>query len=1099
MSTGLMKNCQVFALALTFGMPVSVSWAQPVPNGPAPAEQKREPGSKFPDGLPTKDVIFYLYKEFFNLDSKPDYVVIPLDFWQQTLSQLRSREQTKQPWTITELAITGTLDQQNETRLKMELGVGGVTGEDGAVVDLKMPQASFIDARSSDGKAAALYRTADGNYQLAIDQPGDFRYTFELFVDTERTPSENRLQLSLPDASVKRVELRSSEDLLFARDPVTHEQLEIGEDKRTLRPPLRAGDSLSLAWRAGKPSESPTASGQRVHSILEYRLGGSTIVTEANLSVDLGVQSPKCQFSLPVGEVIRSVTGTRVGPNQEDQPLLVTFESKELQDRVELQVTFAEPVSGQVKLKVVSERDRPPGDQPCRLGHFELQGAESQTGYVLLFTKDDLWIRSDPKQGMRWIELLQLDPELQRKQPVRAFQFSSQPATLELQLQTEPFITASSETKITVGPSAAKITTNFRFLIRQAETSVLRLRVPTEMQVDEIGPLKLIKQEASRPVEGSPGLREIPLVFSEPKIGTVDVELRGTMPINKEQTNGLRIPCPSPEVRWTGGVTVDTESGWTLEVDDQKLHHLRREPLPSERTPERLVWYFRHDRPDPVLAFRCLQLPRKVDVAVDSKFHWSDERMVVDSILRFRTNFTRLEDVVLKVPAELANVTIVGGTATVGTQLTPGKHVLQLLTPSHECDIQLRYDFPASSEGPVSIEVPLVLPENASVISYKGTIWCDPGMRVGAEPPWESGTASPSDPSTLEDQASLVVTSDNPPDRLKLQLDPSVALAPLVVPRILIEEILGTNGVRWGVKRLLVATHRIRDLRIVVPDGCQIDRIAVDGMLVRATADSVRIWRIGLPATNRPCSVEISYLSAVQPRRWAAIQSLRLDTPYIVDDVAIQEVRWLVKAPSEVLLLNNEGANTGDLRWKWTGFLHRPVPAIDEKEMSHWLKVADPSIEWSDSLKLPDGESTKVWSLESWGHAQGVTVWIVPHSFWILLCSGLLLVIGLSVSRSSVAIQLRTAAVLITVAALGLLLAPEWMAWIWLGGQWGVYLAVAAIAFRALALRRRRLRYMIGRPIRRQERLGSSLSSLVRRLQPEDRTGAAKMGTTIDA
>lgn len=1048
--------------------------------------------SLLPEGIGGKDIIFYLYKDYFNFASRPDQVVLTREKYEELLARLAKPKQVEQSWSITELALKGRLDNGNETRLSVDMQIS-IDDPNGAVVDLKMQEASFENATTEAGEPAPIRRTADGS-QLVINKKGVFRYHFELFVFTERTPTESRIQLTLPAATVKRAELTSKEPILFARDSRTDEKLYISEDRHTIRPPLRAEDSLKIAWRSGMVDESPAAPGQRVHGVLSYQLDGSTISTEALLTIDLGVQNQSCSFRIPLGEQVRSVSS-----NQERGPR-VNFELTEESDFSRLLVKFEEPATGQVRLRVVSDRTRPDVDQPCQLGFFELEGAESQTGVVLLLTKDDLWVRFDPKQGLRSMDMALLDADLQKLQPARAYQYNSQPAILELQLQTEPMVTATSETRILTGQSEAQITSKFHFFIRQAETGILHLRVPSQMQIEAIGPVREIKQERTRPVEGVPGMKEVPLVFSEDKLGKVPVELHGTIPLSDGPVNILQLPTPSPDVRWSGSVTVETEEGLTLEVDDQKLQNLRREPLPTEQSPDRPAWHFRHDKRNPILAFKMLQLPERVEVAVDSKFQWKETRIAVESVLRFRSSNRRLTDVVLQIPKELASVKATGGIIEAGTPLTAGKRVLQLNNPTQQCDILVSYEVPISREGPLHVDVPLVLPETGVVSSYKGTIWCEPGMRVGADPPWQSGAASANDPQTLEEQPNLVVVSNAPPPVLGLRLDPSIALAPLVIPRVVIEDVLLANGQHSGIVRMLIATHRVREVRLLEPPNCKIlgNKVSVNGEPVELSSDSVSVWRVRLPATDEPCSLEIPFQGVYPPvRRLGSLRKLVVTAPSIADDVAIQEVRWVIRSKRDLLVVDGGAEDFSQLRWRWLGYL-RPPASESPDAATQWLRAGDRDVDWSEDLMFRSIPAASIWTRQTWGNAQSLTVWTVPHSFWILVCSGLMLVVGLSVSRSMVAVQLRLLAAVLVLTALGVLVAPQWTMWIWFGGQWGFLLAAAAIVFRHLALRRRRVRYMIGRTIGRHDAGTSSLSSLIRRLHPEERSGA-KLGTTIDA
>ncbi|MGL4464388.1 MAG: hypothetical protein ACRC1K_19725, partial [Planctomycetia bacterium] len=123
----------------------------------------------------------------------------------------------------------------------------------------------------------------------------------------------------------------------------------------------------------------------------------------------------------------------------------------------------------------------------------------------------------------------------------------------------------------------------------------------------------------------------------------------------------------------------------------------------------------------------------------------------------------------------------------------------------------------------------------------------------------------------------------------------------------------------------------------------------------------------------------------------------------------------------------------------------------------------------------------------TWAETDRLSLLHVHDVFWVLLCSGAALVVLLAGLRQPPGEQWRWFATAGLGATAVSTLVPNSAAWLWLGGQWGVLLAVSAGIGRALGRRKQR-RLERRRRTSTQEsarRNAATASSLLRRLRPD--------------
>lgn len=1047
------------------------------------------------------DAIFLISNDLDKFQD-PNWIIIPSERWDDFLrEEIAKRSGPAGTWTITDFALTGHL---GEPHARLEAAITIRAGNPTAPasefrpveVNLQMQEAYCHRATSDSGEQPSLRKEEGGPFLLTIDKPGVHAYRLELFAEIDRTPTDERLLLTLPTSGVKSVELQCETPLVLARDGKSGKEVTIGPDHKTLRPDLRPEDSLNLLWRAAADRESGVDNSYVVVGTLSYRLDEEQVETEATLNVEARSDSRDWAFRLPPGERIRGVTADRGGVSLSLQSEVDnTKEGHSL-----LRIHFAEPVSSGVQLRILTDRPRPTNGATLEVGRCEMLHAESQTGSILVYTAADLWIRFSPKRGLQRVAVAQLDAAMQRSQPHRAFRYSTQPAALELEVENaRPILTASSATDVQVVVESAEIQTRFRFSIRQAHTEKLALRIPIEMSDLQVSPRELVEVESIRP-NAQAGVSDVILNLSEPTIGDVNISLRGIVPMKPEGTQVIRVPLPSEDIEYSGTVAVRAAPNVRVNFEPEATKNLRREPIPAtEDALSEPLWYFRHQRGSAELAFTVNRLPRQIEAAVVSEFRRGDGGIHVKSTFRFRARHEPMEKVSLRIPPGIREVNVDGDKMSDTSIASAGVVSLPLTNPVDRCEVRIEYQI-GVDPGSMEARLPLVLPVDVTLTSYKGEVRCEAGVRAMAGPPWESGQPTRDVAVASGDPPSLVIGSRNPPEVLDLRFESTGSLAAVVIPRVLIEEVMTEEGQRLGRQRMLVARHRTRAVVVRVPPGCKLTEILVDGESAAHQALTDGGWQVRLPLGDRACSLEVGY-AFTSRRTLGVMDRARLEVPTLDEDVAIGETRWIIRTNPGRLLVNLNTGEYSDLNWEFRGVLLSPWMRDPTAMGIEWLHLGDSSLRWGSPLlstRETPSKTDRVWAFEQRGLAGRLDLIRVREPFWILICSGVVLVAGFAISRASEMRRLRVAGVVVAVAVLLMAVAPEWGAWIWLGSQWGVYLVVAALALNALWTRRRRMRFAMGARSTVSKDLSFSASSLLRKLQSQPVESSRPVGSTLD-
>lgn len=1046
-------------------------------------------------------------------------VSIPLAKLEEYLRE-KWAEQNRPQWSITSLDLTGTLTRSGaslEARLQIRVDHPG-----GATVALEMAEAQCEQASDAAGKWPYLdRRRADGPFQVLFERPGTYSIALKLWVPASQSPSERRLQLTLPPAAIKSVLLSSDDELAFVRHGKSGDSFELEANGKQVRPRLRPAESLDVAWRSKLEGPGTGSSLTNVRGVLAYRIEATAVRGEFELQLEGDEWARELVVVMPPAAQITGVTVRRGQTQVKCRPVETTH--NKFASRVVIRAE--EPLSGPVVVRMDARWERSGLLKEMEVGRLEMENTNLQNGTILVFSDSELLVRPRSGQPLRRVPLGQLDDRLQRQQPVAAFQYDSQPARVLLEVnKTEPVIRATAQTTVQVSPEHALVESHIRFSVTGGSTQSVRLRIPAMMIVDSIGPDSMVE-----PVEGplvrtgsdrraartksaqaeSKASGELLIPLREPRRGDFEIVVRGTMPITLDQSNALQLPIPVITRGGSGFVEVVSARNVRLTLDSSLVRNMTRQPLPTESrsqpgTPkaspgaantaaraspadsapqDKPLWYFRHQEDIPVLAFTPHRLLQQVSADVDVQVRRTREGYAVSGTLRFQSVHEPMEHVVLQVPKGLKGLTIQGENQA-GVELSgPGIVTFPLPNPSFRHELHFTYDFPTDVILKSAVRIPLVLPSRnkTSIGRFVGEIANSAAERISVVPPW---TTLPREIGAATSNRSLLVGPVLADDYLSLQIEVAHAMAPLVVPHSLVRETVSGSGRRQGTMSLAVQVHRIDAATLSIPGNCRVSRVFVDGQEVVPVVVDDALLRIELPESDAPCTLEIAY-EAAQSRSLGSWSFVALEPPSLVESPFLGETRWNVEMDPDWLVMQFGSHGQSSLLWRWIGILLKPESRHNAAALGNWLRSHHPELVFRIADRTDSVAGSASWVFTSWTAPVRLRFFCVREPLWILLASGVALVLGLILTRLPIQQFVRVIACGVVVIVSLIVVCPGLLIWLWLGGQWGAYLAAIALAGLASVRYRRWWRFRHGivlEPLKAKPRSGSALISV--RVEP---------------
>ncbi|MCI0457882.1 MAG: hypothetical protein L0Z62_13020 [Gemmataceae bacterium] len=538
------------------------------------------------------------------------------------------------------------------------------------------------------------------------------------------------------------------------------------------------------------------------------------------------------------------------------------------------------------------------------------------------------------------------------------------------------------------------------------------------------------------------------------------------------------------------------DDGAEVKVEaDERLELLLPGPGPEVPAPGRHQYTFESETAPAFveLAWRPYRPERSAAIEADVTFHERDahvrQRLTLPSLDPQGAGGGKAQPIKLRVPAaakglevsapwkllernkELALVTLAPG----ATAKEPLILDYDFRLPRPDRDGKDRGKKEAEAEVP-PVEVPLAWPLEATRARTKVRLWTVPGILPAL------ADAGP-DELTWKERGTEVVPGKGLPARVLLgeglnlpllvRLDPvAPSLAGVVIDRALVQVRVDEEGAEHYRARFLVTRVNANHLDVKLPAASsplslQI-KLGGEPAAYRGVRDGTgQVAHIPLDPGlfTRPVVLEVSYqLPRNQPESEELWQTV-LHPPEIAGNVFLGRVRWQVTLPAHWIPVVMGADAHVEQEWGWQGWLPGPEPALSSDQLETWL-TGRPA---ADEGVVPSLVCSRT-------SLQPLRLLRPPQQLWFLVCSGVLLVVGLGLyfaPLSGYGFWFVVALLTVGVVAAGFLW-PSVVPAVLYGCQPGAVVLVVLIGFQWM-LQQRYRRQVVFLPGFKRVKAGSSL------------------------
>ena len=639
-----------------------------------------------------------------------------------------------------------------------------------------------------------------------------------------------------------------------------------------------------------------------------------------------------------------------------------------------------------------------------------------------------------------------VDPAPAARQPgfVAAFAHDAQPATLSMRVRPRSSrVVVEPEYRYTIGETRVVLEAKFRVSVRGAPVTRLSIGL-AGWTIDEVSPATLVDTAAVASRDG-----EVVIPFLQPLAGDAVVDLRAALIVDRAGDR-LSWMMPQPRADLVGPATMTVAAEADIEVlpDGEKIRGLVRQVVPASRRADgdRGQLVYRLDGAAGEFQASRRSLPRRVDVAVDARATIGEEETVVEETLRLDVAHLPLESIDVVLPAAIAEAgtfeirqgaqrlspfALPGGDASSpGTDGTAWRSLLAVPLLG-EGEIVLRWTMPTPRpEGEAEISpLPLVLPRGARIgrqsftlvsdespiVDVRGEVWRrDVAANLpAAERVWVATRIQESVPLTFSSQPGngsgdtvveaawleTRIVADRREDRFRYAVTTTGRRLVLALPPSCLPMRDGSPDPA-AVEVRLDGTMIVGAVR---PDGA----VAID--IPRGPGQGGgRASAVVTIATSRPRSV-----SEGGGATWflgGVVGPLQLEAPRFAAGTLQRRFFWDLLLDDDEHLLAAPSRWTSQQRWEWGTLGLKRVPVVDRGVLSDWVvgagrPVAPKSsgagpIQVGEPVRPTPPPEPPVVSgrvvFAGTGSPGAGTVWLLPTWLLVLLVSGPLLALGLT-------------------------------------------------------------------------------------------------------
>ncbi len=639
-----------------------------------------------------------------------------------------------------------------------------------------------------------------------------------------------------------------------------------------------------------------------------------------------------------------------------------------------------------------------------------------------------------------------VDPAPAARQPgfVAAFAHDAQPAALPMRVRPRSSrVVVEPEYRYTIGETRVVLEAKFRVSVRGAP--VTRLSVGLDgWTIDEVSPATLVDTAAVASRDG-----EVVIPFLQPLAGDAVVDLRAALTVDAA-SDRLSWMMPQPRADLVGPATVTVAADADIEVlpDGEKIRGLVRQVVPASRRSEgdRGQLVYRLDGAAGEFQASRRSLPRRVEAVVDARATVGEEETVVEETLRLDVAHLPLESIDVVLPAAIAE----GGTFEIrqGAQrLSPfalpsgdaasagpeGTALRSLLAVPllGEGEIVLRWTLPTprpAGEAEVS-PLPLVLPRGARIGRQSFTLLSDENPVVDVRGDVWRRDAAPNLPTAERTWVATRIQESVP---LTFSSQPGNGSGDTVVEAAWLEtRILADrreDRFRYAVtttgRRLVLALPpSCLPMRNGLPDAAAVE-VRLDGQPIvgavrpdgAVTIDIPRGPGQGVGRASAQVTIGMSRPRSVAEgggARWflgGVLGPLVLEAPRFAEGTLERRFFWDLLLDDNEHLLAAPVHWTSQQRWEWGTLGLERMPVVARGVLADWVAGAvrgvaqrstgaDPTLGGDPLRPTAPAEPPMVSGrvvFAGTGSPGAGTVWLLPTWLLVLLVSGPLLALGLT-------------------------------------------------------------------------------------------------------
>ncbi|MFI5460484.1 MAG: hypothetical protein ACHRXM_34135 [Isosphaerales bacterium] len=892
-------------------------------------------------------------------------------------------------------------------------------------------------------------------WQVKLTGGGEHRIQVDLRAPVSMDPARKTLSLAIPAALSTSVELgfleRESDIVIGANE--NFGQKVVGDGKGTrLTAHLSPRSKLDVSWtnNADSGAENPPL-----------------LTAQGGIAIDIDLEQMRTRSSWSIRCVRGTTRSLEIRIDDLDEVTELQLDDQAMEAGIErvrgagkLTIRLAEPLRPGAEKRLVMKTRRSFSSSVARrisFAGFPLTHAREQAGAIGITQSANLWVGAATSQGLRRIPRGELPTGLRaRPSTSLAFEFLDQPFLLDLDVEASPpLVRAESRTFFEIDTDQARSETTIELEWVRGRLFEVELGVAAGLQVVSVGPADVVESShltneiAGRDPGGPIGparrlrIRLTPLGRGQNKV-TIRLAGLQRIPSQGSLKLGLFTLDQKSPVNAFYALVADRSLALELEEDSGRLARTSDLKTPFQGPSGDWPWaswrkemsspplFLSDDGNSKYLSIRITRLARALYHDTVLSAHVMARGVDVLQRTTLAVRHGALSSVEIRVPAAIADRWELLekermereelGRESDGARrfrLSFDRPVLDRTTVRFRYRIPLLPGLEARSAREVTIPW-ISLKEGQSAPAKVGLSLAPEVVLEGAGPGWirssDDVRAEPAGEGPVIQFVEGESGREARPFTFKALALETVSLPPFVVPRLLIKTVQGVDDTSRSTAWFWVETHG-PDFPFALPENARWIGARVDGRIAgQVDYDPARShFRLRFPGDvgSRPVLVELEYEGSgpdAASKWWA---------PRLLDGGVVLQSLWELRVPWSLAVVGVPHGWSDENQWYWTGYVWKRRPWKNVASLNEWILGAGVSTSAIDDLSGSGPDDSDRYLFSRSGQPVVFSVWIVPRSWLVAVCSGATLFVGFF----AIFTKIRFRTIWLGVAVLGLLAA----------------------------------------------------------------------------